>query len=57
MTEWQATEIARLTKDASDTTAMMTRCIGSLMTHEAEVAEDLADATKAATSAHHATPV
>lgn len=57
MTDWQGREMARLTEDASDTTAMMTRGIGGLLTHEVEAAEELAEATKSATSSHHALPL
>ncbi|MEB8386989.1 hypothetical protein OO012_07105 [Rhodobacteraceae bacterium KMM 6894] len=56
MTDWQAAELARLTKDVSDTNAMMTRCIGGLVTHETEAAEEISEAAKT-TSKKHATPV
>jgi hypothetical protein len=46
-----------LTKDASDTSAMMTRCIGGLMTHEAEAVEEVTEAAKASASEKHSTPV
>lgn len=57
MTDWQISEMARLGLDASDTTAMMTRCVGDMMTREVEAAEELAEATKAATSTHYALPL
>jgi len=57
MTDWQTHILERLAEDAKDCSELMTRCAESLVSHEIEAVEEIADTAKKVTSGRHALPV
>jgi hypothetical protein len=55
--DWQSHAMERLVEDATGLSEMITRCTGTLISNEAEVIEETAEATKRAMKTSKSSPV